>query len=187
MESTSNKIFEKNVSTIGYEDRIESVFDYTLNVPGEDEITFKFKTFEFKDGSKGFEFFTENIQTLNELTESNDPVEFRKGHSGIELEEIIEFKDELVENVVDIVNKEVKEIMDEAGVKSEDRGYSKDSTLTADVLSGKINQYQFETYDNSDVPIGEKVWREYKEVDGKAVETLIQGGKENKPVEIERD
>ena len=54
MESTSNKIFEKNVSTIGYEDRIESVFDYTLNVPGEDEITFKLKTFEFKDGSKGF-------------------------------------------------------------------------------------------------------------------------------------
>ena len=184
MENVSNKIFEKNISTIVYDNRIESIFDYTLKVPGEDDITLKFKVFEFNDGSKGFEFYSNNLETLNELAAIDDPVEFINGHSGIELEDVISFKDELVDNVVDIMNKEVKEIMDEAGIDSSRRGLD-DSTLTADILSGKINQYQFETYDSSDVSRGEKIWREYKEVDGKSSEILIQGGNEIKQKEKE--
>lgn len=184
MENVRSKIFEKNISHIFYDNGYESILNYTLKVPGEDDITLKFRFFESNNGSKGFDFYSNNLETLNELAAIDDPVEFRKSHSGIELEDVISFKDELVDNVVEIMNQEVKEIMDEAGIDSSRRGLY-DSTLTADILSGKINKYQFETHDSPDVSRGEKTWREYKEVDGKSSEILIQGGNEIKQKEKE--
>lgn len=173
METQETKYFSKVLSTEYDGNVYEDTTSYTLRIPDkyEDVIaSFECKFSEANDGKRGVSIVTKNLDELSDITDDRDPVKFRENHSGLELEEVISFKDELVNSFVEIVNSnEFKEITREAGVS-----FGPDEVQS--VLRGELNQFSIDTEDGKEFTV-------YTEVDGSGKTTVTS--KELRDKELE--
>ena len=128
---------------------------YALRIPNEErEISFKSIISEYEDGTRSLSITSKNLDTLNYYTDSErDPVSFREKHEGLDLEQVVAFKNDLVGFVDDLVHSEdFVSLINESGVKFDDKS-------VMSILSGETTQFIVESEDD-------KTWRVFSEVDG---------------------